>query len=231
MSLKIHSFITEIATWFFFALLALGLALPLALKEHHLDVEDLLAPPLVTGELTYGDLFSPDLALPMMATALTPQEVAALHPEPTLLRDLALKRRPRLTFNESLAEYDAMIEQAARQHQVSAVLVKAVIQAESGFDSAVVSHRGAVGLMQVMPATGRSLGVHDLTDPGKNIQAGVKYLKFLLKLFNDDERLAIAAYNCGPEAMKRFNNQIPPFRETQAFVERVMAYYNQNLKS
>ncbi len=230
MSLKIQSFLTEIATWFFFALLALGLALPLALAEHQLDVEDLLAPPL-SGEVTYGDLFSPDLALPLTATALTPQEAAALHPEPTLLRDLALKRRPRLAFNESLAEYDLLIEQAARQHQVSPVLVKAVIQAESGFDSAAISRRGAVGLMQVLPSTARSLGIHDLKDPQKNIQAGVKYLKFLLKLFNDDERLAIAAYNCGPEAMKRFNNQIPPFRETQAFVERVMAYYNQNLHS
>jgi soluble lytic murein transglycosylase-like protein len=123
-----------------------------------------------------------------------------------------------------------MIENTARLHQVSPVLVKAVIQAESNFNPNAVSQNGAVGLMQLMPNTARSMGITDLTDPQDNITAGVKYLRQLLTQFNDDERLAIAAYNCGPEVMKRFGGRLPPFKETRAFVDKVMLYYNFHLE-
>lgn len=226
---KLYSLCIEIAVWLFFAVLAVGLALPLAMREHGLEMGDLIDLPTSSG-LTFNRSAAPLLALPMKASPLK-GEVAALHPEPDLIKNLSDKRRAKPTWGELAADYEVMIKLTARQHQVSPLLVMAVIQAESNFDPRAVSHRGAVGLMQVMPSTARAMGIQDLTDPQKNITAGVKYLKVLLKLFNDDEKLAIAAYNCGPEAMKRFNNQVPPFRETRAFVDRVMSYYNSHLES
>jgi soluble lytic murein transglycosylase-like protein len=198
------------------------------MREHGLEMGDLITLPASSG-LTFNRSVAPLLALPMKASPIK-SEVAALHPEPDLIKRLSDKRRSKPLGNDLAADYEVMIEFTARQHQVSPLLVKAVIQAESNFDPRAVSHRGAVGLIQVMPATARAMGVQNLTDPQKNITAGVKYLKVLLKLFNDDEKLAIAAYNCGPEVMKRFKNQVPPFRETRAFVDRVMSYYNSRLE-
>ena len=104
-------------------------------------------------------------------------------------------------------------------------MVKALKQAESNSVPLAVSDRVAVGLMQVMPSTARAIGIKNPMIPEKNIIAGVRYLKNLLVEFDDDERLAVAAYNCGPEAMKRHGNS-PPYRETRNFVKKVMSYYN-----
>ena len=156
---------------------------------------------------------------------------AVLNPKPGLLDDLRRRVRPQVTFSSAADEFADLIETAARKHQISPLLIKAVIQAESRFDPTAVSHKGAVGLMQVMPATARAEGVDDLLDPRLNLEAGTKHLKKLLQSFNDDEQLALAAYNCGQEAMKRFNNEIPPFPETRNFVNRVMSYYSQHLES
>ncbi len=121
--------------------------------------------------------------------------------------------------------YDSIIETAALSASVEPNLLRAVIVVESGFNSRAVSKRGAVGLMQLMPATASRFGVSNPYDPRQNIHAGAKYLKFLIDRFGQDVRLALAAYNAGEEAVDRNGGQIPPFTETMAYVPRVLRIY------
>ena len=104
-------------------------------------------------------------------------------------------------------------------------LLRAVIVVESGFNSRAVSKRGAVGLMQLMPATATRFGVSNPYDPRENVHAGARYLKFLIDRFGQNIRLALAAYNAGEDAVDRNGGQIPPFTETMAYVPRVMKIY------
>lgn len=119
-----------------------------------------------------------------------------------------------------------LVEQAASRHQVDAKLVHAVIQTESAYNSTAQSPKGAVGLMQLMPDTARRFGVSDRNDPDQNIDGGTRYLKYLIKLFNPNLDLAVAAYNAGENAVIRYNNSIPPYPETQNYVKQVLALYN-----
>ncbi len=121
--------------------------------------------------------------------------------------------------------YDPIIEHAAASQAIEANLLRAVIVVESGFNSRAVSPRGAVGLMQLMPATARRFGASNLYDPGQNVVAGACYLKFLMHRFGNDLRLALAAYNAGEDAVDRSGGRIPAFSETQAYVPRVMGIY------
>jgi soluble lytic murein transglycosylase-like protein len=121
--------------------------------------------------------------------------------------------------------YDSMIENAAHSASVEANLLRAVIVVESGFNSRAVSKRGAVGLMQLMPATASRFGVSNRYDPRENIHGGAQYLKFLINRFGQDVRLALAAYNAGEDAVVRNGGQIPPFSETMAYVPRVLRIY------
>lgn len=116
--------------------------------------------------------------------------------------------------------FDDLIQAAAARHGVDADLVHAVIQAESDYNPTCRSSAGALGLMQLMPGTARALGVSDPLDPGANIEGGVKYLRQQLARFGDVD-LALAAYNAGPGAVQRYDG-IPPYRETQAYVRRVL---------
>ena len=118
--------------------------------------------------------------------------------------------------------FDAHIDAAAALHSVSRDLVRAIIQVESAFDSLAVSTAGARGLMQLMPATARRLGVTDSFDPRQNIFAGTRYLRILLDTYGNDVSLSAAAYNAGEGTVARYNG-IPPFRETQNYVRRVSA--------
>jgi Transglycosylase SLT domain/Domain of unknown function (DUF4124) len=122
-------------------------------------------------------------------------------------------------------QYDSIIEKAAFSAAVEANLLRAVIVVESGFNSRAVSKRGAVGLMQLMPATATRFGVANPYDPLQNVHAGAQYLKFLMDRFGQDMRLALAAYNAGEQAVDRNGGQIPPFAETMAYVPRVMRIY------
>jgi soluble lytic murein transglycosylase-like protein len=122
-------------------------------------------------------------------------------------------------------QYDSIIEKAAISASVEPNLLRAVIVVESGFNSRAVSKRGAVGLMQLMPATATRFGVSNLYDPRENVHAGARYLKFLIDRFGQDVRLALAAYNAGEEAVDRNGGQIPPFTETMAYVPRVLKIY------
>ena len=120
--------------------------------------------------------------------------------------------------------YDPIIAEAADLHGLSRALIKAVIKAESDFDPRAVSKRGAMGLMQIMPDNFRMLGVRDPFNPRQNIMAGCRYLNEMLQRFGKNLHLALAAYNAGPGAVEQYNN-IPPFPETQEYVQKVMRYF------
>jgi soluble lytic murein transglycosylase-like protein len=127
-------------------------------------------------------------------------------------------------------QYDAIIEHAAVSAAVEPNLLRAVIVVESGFNSRAVSKRGAVGLMQLMPATASRYGVLNPYDARQNVHGGARYLKFLIDRFGNDIRLALAAYNAGEQAVDRNGGQIPPFSETMAYVPRVLKIYKMLLE-
>lgn len=118
-----------------------------------------------------------------------------------------------------------LVAEAARTYQLDEALLHAVISTESGYEPRAVSPKGAIGLMQVMPATGKRYGATNLSDPAVNISAGARYLRDLLTMFNQDKKLALAAYNAGENAVLRHGRKIPPYRETIRYVPRVLALY------
>lgn len=126
------------------------------------------------------------------------------------------------------ARYVDVIAAAAEQHGISDALLHAVIEAESNYNPNAVSPKGAVGLMQLMPTTARQYGVTNSRDPIANVAAGARYLKDLLAMFNNDLTMAVAAYNAGPQSVIRSGNAIPPFRETQRYVPKVLSLYQRN---
>lgn len=119
--------------------------------------------------------------------------------------------------------FEALVAEAARRHELQPSLLHAVIHVESRHAPAAVSPKGAMGLMQLMPATARALGVTRPFDPAQNIDGGAQYLRHLLDTFGGDTRLALAAYNAGAAAVQRHSRQVPPYPETQAYVPRVLA--------
>jgi soluble lytic murein transglycosylase-like protein len=123
------------------------------------------------------------------------------------------------------SQYDAIIEKAASLSALEANLLRAVIVVESGFNSRAVSKRGAIGLMQLMPATASRFGVLNPYDARENVRAGARYLKFLMNRFGQNVRLALAAYNAGEDAVERSGGNIPPFTETMAYVPKVLKIY------
>ncbi len=125
-----------------------------------------------------------------------------------------------------LKEYEDVIRKAAEQFGIEANLIKAVIKAESSFDPDAISESGAQGLMQLMPDTANDMKVDDPFDPEENIFGGTRYLSLLLQRFNQDKRLAIAAYNVGPTTVTK-HNAVPPIPQTRRFVERVMTFYRE----
>ena len=122
-------------------------------------------------------------------------------------------------------KYDGLIGLAAREHHMPPALIKAVIAAESRFDAAAVSHKGAQGLMQLMPRTAAALGVQDPMRPRENVDGGARYLRSMVDRYGDLPR-ALAAYNAGPEAVDRYRG-IPPYPETRDYVRRVLTYYRE----
>ncbi len=122
-------------------------------------------------------------------------------------------------------QFDPIIEQAALAASVQADLLRAVIVVESGFNARAKSGRGAVGLMQLMPATARRFGVTDRYDPKQNVHGGAHFLKSLIDRYDNDIKLALAAYNAGENAVDRCGGCIPPYKETQAYVPKVLHVY------
>jgi len=121
----------------------------------------------------------------------------------------------------SSPHYEPLIRQHASQHRIRPELVRAVIQVESAFNPRAVSPKGAMGLMQLMPATAKQFGVIDPFNPAENIRAGVSYLRQLLDRYDHDEQLALAAYNAGPSAVDKYGSKVPPYKETQNYVLKI----------
>jgi soluble lytic murein transglycosylase-like protein len=148
-------------------------------------------------------------------------------PTDTDVKYVLVMREKRVLFDKNLgadiSKYDSLIEKASQKYNVESALIKAIIKAESNFNHMAVSPKGAKGLMQLMPSTASSLQVRDSFHPENNIEGGVRYLRYLLRYFNDSLPLALAAYNAGENAVIRHGG-IPPYRETQTYVQRVLSY-------
>lgn len=122
-------------------------------------------------------------------------------------------------------KFDPTIRSVAKIYKLPHALLHAVITAESSYDPNAISRAGAVGLMQLMPETAKQYGVSNRRDPRQNIYGGSRYLRYLLKLFNNNLVLALAAYNAGEGTVKKYGNKIPPYKETQNYVNKVIKYY------
>lgn len=143
--------------------------------------------------------------------------------------DLPHRSPARLAAPGQLAErmrlYTPLVESVARQHALEPALLHAIVMVESGYDAGAISPKGAIGLMQVMPQTGRRFGANDLQDPEQNLTSGARYLAQLFRTFAGDLSLVLAAYNAGENAVRRWGMTIPPYGETQRYVPAVMARY------
>ena len=122
------------------------------------------------------------------------------------------------------SQFDSLIEELSKKHNVDFALVKAMIKAESGFNPLAVSRKGASGLMQLMPETAQRMNVANIFNPRENIDGGVRYFRHLLSLFDNDLRLSLAAYNAGENIVSELRS-IPPYRETVDYVRKVLNYY------
>jgi len=137
------------------------------------------------------------------------------------------EKRVIIQLKGDMAGYADLIAKASSKYRIDSSLVKAVIKAESNFNHRAVSPVGAQGLMQLMPATAASLQVRDAFHPETNIDGGVRYLRYLMNLFNGNLPLVRAAYNAVEYAVLRNNNRSPPYRETQTYVKRVLNLFDQ----
>jgi len=223
------------ATWALGASLALGgLGIPLKMLEQGVPgsaqpgsagadagidgtlVKDLRAAESIARQVAGG-----------VEGAIEGVESATLDPLQTIAetpRKLSLiTEKVREDFFHQEVPFGSIIYKEAKKHNVRPELVAAVVQAESRFKPTARSGAGAVGLMQLVPRTGKWMGARDLTNPAQNIAAGTKYLKYLSERFDGNETKIIAAYNAGEGNVKRFNG-IPPFRETRNYVEKVRNY-------
>jgi soluble lytic murein transglycosylase-like protein len=158
-----------------------------------------------------------------LGTLVAPAPVAS--PQPTFA---AVIRRELAPTPAAPTGVDAAVREAASRYGLDPALVHAVIKAESDYDPKCHSHAGAMGLMQLMPETCRDYGISDPYDATQNIMGGCRELREHLDQFGGDTELALAAYNAGPNAVRRHGG-IPPYRETQAYVPRVMGYWKQGV--
>jgi soluble lytic murein transglycosylase-like protein len=180
--------------------------------------------------LAQADIYrSLDPNTPMTLTNVLPAEgrwELYLKEQPAPIREEPANTQRRFTI-DSHSRYARQIQAAAMANNVEAALIRAVISVESGYNPSAVSSAGAVGLMQLMPETAKRYKVTDRHDPEQNIHGGAKHLRDLLRKYNNDLHLTIAAYNAGEQAVKKYGNRIPPYRETLAYVPKVMKFYEQ----
>ena len=181
----------------------------------------LLMLPLLLPAFTYADIFK--FVDEEGITHLTNVPTESNRKYVLLIKE----KRVIIRLKGDISQYDDIIRQAANKYGVDYALVKAVIKAESNFNHQAVSSAGARGLMQLMPKTAASLKVDDSFHPNKNIDGGVRYLKYLLSLFKGNTTLALAAYNAGEGAVARYKNTVPPYKETQDYIQRVFKYFHQ----
>jgi len=134
-------------------------------------------------------------------------------------------------FAKNMKKFTPTVDKIAKRYRLPKSLVHAVITAESAYNPNAVSRAGAVGLMQLMPGTAKRYGVKNRLNPYDNIHGGARYLRDLLIMFKNDLRLALAAYNAGEGAVKKYGNKVPPYKETQTYVRRVINYYKKYQKT
>ena len=134
---------------------------------------------------------------------------------------------PGKTREDEQQKIENSISKAARKYDLSVELIKAVIKAESNFNINALSHAGAQGLMQLMPGTAKELGVDNPFDIEQNIDGGAHYLRKMLDSFGGDLKVALAAYNAGPGAVEKYGGNVPPYRETEQYIDRVLRFSKQ----
>jgi len=135
------------------------------------------------------------------------------------------KNTPVVGRRRTPPDLDPHITAAALRYRIPPALVRAIMHTESNFNPNALSHKGASGLMQLMPATASDMYVKDIFDERDNIEGGVRYLRVLANMFDGDMVKMIAAYNAGPEAVKRYGGKVPPYEETQGYVRKVLKLY------
>ncbi len=150
---------------------------------------------------------------------MNPQILSKTHPA-----SQTEQRPPSVSGRKAEHLYHTFIIQTASHHQIDPALIKAIIMAESGYNTKAVSKKGAKGLMQLMPGTAQSLGVEDIFNPHQNITGGVQYFKQMVNRFNGDVKLALAAYNAGSRNVRNYNG-VPPFKATHSYIKKVFKYY------
>jgi soluble lytic murein transglycosylase-like protein len=179
---------------------------------------------LLSGAFALG-LFFPSLSSPEIYKYMDENGVVYLTNVLNGKYNLALREGwVQIHLDSEFEKYDPLIWRAAEKYSVDYALVKAVIKVESNFNPFAISNAGARGLMQLMPETANALRVNDPFHPEDNIEGGVRHLRYLLDLFKGDLHLVLAAYNAGEEAVFRYND-IPPYRETQTYIRRVLQYF------
>ena len=190
------------------------------IKKAALSLAILLAFLLDTAAVCRGDIYKyvdPDGVI----------HLTNVPTEPNIPYVLVMKeKRVIIQVPGKISDYDDLIARISEKYRVNSALVKAVIKAESNFNHRAVSPVGARGLMQLMPATAAGLQVQDSFHPENNIDGGVRYLRYLMDLFNGNLPLVLAAYNSGENTVIRYNNRIPPYQETQTYVRRVLNYFS-----
>jgi soluble lytic murein transglycosylase-like protein len=166
------------------------------------------------------------VAAPADTTATTATTTTGTTDFQSLLQQATAAQTSTTASAGDSGQYDAMIQAAATANGVDPSLLKGLIRQESGFDPTARSSAGAAGLTQLMPSTAAGLGVTDVTDPQQSITAGAKYLRQQLDAFGGDETMALAAYNAGAGAVKKYGG-VPPYAETQNYVTKVLGYANE----
>ena len=144
-----------------------------------------------------------------------------------LLRLTSMPINPSLGgFTTGSSDIDNFIVESGKRNSVDPLLLYSIMHQESSFKTRAMSHKGARGLMQLMPPTAVRFGVSNIWDPKQNIEGGARYMRFLLDLFDGDVSLALAGYNAGEGAVMKFGNRVPPYSETQEYVRRIGQRYN-----
>ena len=137
----------------------------------------------------------------------------------------SVELKSKIDLKAQSSNVEEIIETISEKYGIDSDFIKAIIKQESGFNTRATSKKGAMGLMQLMPKTAESLGVLDAYNPSQNIEGGVKYLKGLLDKYDNNKELALAAYNAGPGAVKKYGG-IPPYKETKNYINAIMGTYN-----
>jgi hypothetical protein len=193
--------------------------------DHHASIEGRVRLYLSAGEDNYIEFRPEEIAgiekLPDPPPA--PKSAATATSNPSTANS-----RSRLDARLSPADLGEILTRAGHEHNLDVDLLASLVKAESGGDTRAVSRAGAQGLMQLMPATAKDMGVADSFKPDENVRGGATYLDALLTLYHDNLALALAAYNAGPEAVDKYHG-IPPYRETRAYVARVIHEFNRRV--